>query len=249
MTVINHFSLSTLPLEQYFRDQRLGQGTGFVWEWFGKFYLVTNWHVLSMRDFFKRENLHEHAARPDFVRTHIDTSFGSFNRQQWDLPTRSEEDAPLWLIHPSRRVDVAVLPLPFTADHPTVHITALNSMARPQGRLDIGQDVFILGYPLKIAPPTFPIWKRGSIATEPALVRMTTDYLLVDTASRPGMSGAPVIKMGDVDDVLDISRLVGIYSGRLPTDFSHELQLGLVWDARLIEEILQGGLLDDGRYD
>jgi hypothetical protein len=34
---------------------------------------------------------------------------------------------------------------------------------------------------------------RGRVASEPDRVRLTTDYLLVDTASRPGMSESPVI--------------------------------------------------------
>jgi hypothetical protein len=34
---------------------------------------------------------------------------------------------------------------------------------------------------------------RGRVASEPDLVRLTKDYLLVDTASRPGTAGSPVI--------------------------------------------------------
>jgi hypothetical protein len=54
-------------------------------------------------------------------------------------------------------------------------------------------DVFVLGYPFGPGKTGLPVWKRGSIASEPDLVPQVENYLLVDTASRPGMSGSPVI--------------------------------------------------------
>ena len=41
-------------------------------------------------------------------------------------------------------------------------------------------EVFILGYPFEIKPPAYPVWKRGSIASEPQLARLATDYMLVE---------------------------------------------------------------------
>lgn len=115
-------------------------------------------------------------------------------------------------------------------------------------------EVFILGYPFKIELPAYPVWKRGSIASEPSLVGYVNDYMLVDTASRPGMSGAPVIRQSmtnhmdqpGVVALLDrpLTRFIGVYSGRLPTDHPHEAQIGLVWDGSLIDEIIQVGVRD-----
>jgi hypothetical protein len=115
-------------------------------------------------------------------------------------------------------------------------------------------DVFILGYPFKIRLPAYPVWKRGSIASEPNLVRLTTDYMLVDTASRPGMSGAPVIRRSWTNHMLEVgvlavmdtplTKFIGVYSGRLPTDHSHEAQIGLVWDSSFIDEIIVGTTKD-----
>jgi hypothetical protein len=51
--------LTTIPLEQYFNNTPLGQGTGFIWMLREQYYLVTNWHVLSMRDFFDDKNLRD----------------------------------------------------------------------------------------------------------------------------------------------------------------------------------------------
>ncbi|KAA0695634.1 serine protease [Neorhizobium sp. P12A] len=114
-------------------------------------------------------------------------------------------------------------------------------------------EVFVLGFPFGVDPPGYPVWKRGSIASEPDLARLTTDYMLVDTASRPGMSGAPVIRRNwsfpqsaeeQSPAAKPSTRFVGIYSGRLKTDTSDEAQIGLVWDASFINEIIAGDTRD-----
>jgi hypothetical protein len=115
-------------------------------------------------------------------------------------------------------------------------------------------EVFILGYPFKIELPAYPVWKRGSIASEPQLVRVT-DYMLVDTASRPGMSGAPVIRQSRTNHIFEtrgvamfpgtLTKFISVYSGRVPTDHPHEAQIGLVWDGSLIEEIITGSVRDE----
>jgi len=122
-------------------------------------------------------------------------------------------------------------------------------------RIAVGMEVFVLGYPFEIKMPAYPVWKRGSIASEPVLVRQTENYMLVDTASRPGMSGAPVIRRSWTNDTLDrgvmalvdppLNKFIGVYSGRVPTDHPHEAQVGLVWDAALIEEIIAGNKKDE----
>jgi hypothetical protein len=114
--------------------------------------------------------------------------------------------------------------------------------------------VFILGYPFKLDPPAYPVWKRGSIASEPQLAPITTNYMLVDTASRPGMSGAPVIRRSWSNHMVEpglmamvdtpLNKFIGIYSGRLPTEHPSEAQIGLVWDGSLINEIIAGNVKD-----
>jgi hypothetical protein len=115
-------------------------------------------------------------------------------------------------------------------------------------------DVFVLGYPFGNDLRGFPVWKRGSIASEPHLARGSTDYFLVDTASRPGMSGSPVIRRSWGFHILDggnslggvpfATRFVGIYSGRLHTNDPGDAQIGMVWPPWIIEEIVAGNKLD-----
>lgn len=116
--------------------------------------------------------------------------------------------------------------------------------------IQIGMDVFILGYPFGIGYEGLPVWKRGSIASEPQVLDPRHPYVLIDTASRPGMSGSPVIRRSwnthmYADGSMAVGQLTattffGIYSGRLATTDPLDAQLGLAWPARLIEEIIAG---------
>jgi hypothetical protein len=157
-------------------------------------------------------------------------------------------------VHPGRRADIAVLPIPFRPKELVIALYPLNVLANAKLRIEVGMEVFILGYPFEIKPPAYPVWKRGSIASEPQLARLTTDYMLVDTASRPGMSGAPVIRRSWTNHMVEpgvvavmdtpLNRFIGVYSGRIPTDHPHEAQIGLVWDASLIDETVAGNMRD-----
>jgi hypothetical protein len=252
---MDQFTLTTVPLEQFFNNTRLGQGTGFMWKIQDQYYLVTCWHVLAMCDFFTRANLRPDAGRPNILHALFNVQSGSFDKQQWDIKIRDDEDKPLWFVHPNRRVDVAVLPVPFRPKELVITLYPLNLLANSALRIEVGMEVFILGYPFKIEPPAYPVWKRGSIASEPELARFTTDYMLVDTASRPGMSGAPVIRRSWTNHMVEagvtalvdtpLNKFIGVYSGRVPTDHPHEAQLGLVWDASLINEIIAGNIKDE----
>jgi hypothetical protein len=56
------------------------------------------------------------------------------------------------------------------------------------------QEVFVVGFPFgMIANAPAPIWKRGSIALDPTFDPEGLPKMLVDTATRPGMSGSVVI--------------------------------------------------------
>jgi hypothetical protein len=150
-------------------------------------------------------------------------------------------------------VDVVAIPLPISGDEPVMNMYPLNTLLSKPLNVRIGMDVFILGYPFGSAPPGFPVWKRGSIASEPDLVRMTSGYYIVDTASRPGMSGAPVILQNWTNDYVDggfrafndrpATNFIGVYSGRLNAA-TEEAQLGMVWHASFVEEIIVSNMRD-----
>jgi hypothetical protein len=147
MTLLDQFTLTTSPLEQYFGATRLGQG-GFVWKLQEQYYLVAAWHVLSMRDFFTGKNLRGDAGRPNVARTLFNIHAGSFEKPRWDITIRDQDDRPLWLVHPEagrycRPADSELI----------IALYPLNVLANARLRIGVGMEVFILGYPFEIKPP------------------------------------------------------------------------------------------------
>lgn len=125
----------------------------------------------------------------------------------------------------------------------------------------IGNQIFIAGYPAGIEPSgIFPIWKAGTIASEPSVSMelggvKTDDVLLVDGLTRAGMSGSPVVclqKAGDLcftDDGVQVSAhkdgplLVGVYAGREGvTAVEADMALGRVWKVGAIERLLSNAI-------
>jgi hypothetical protein len=248
MPTIDPYSVSTVPLEMYFEQTHLSVGTGFLWQDQEAFYLITNWHNVTGRDPFSGKHLSKTAGEPNRLRVtwnqkdNLGTKFAEF------VPIRDGNSIPLWFIHPKHgnQVDIVALPVdrPAGADmHP------INKMESDNLTLQVGMDVFILGYPFAIGPDGFPIWKRGSIASEPEILDASRPYFLIDTASRPGMSGSPVIRRSWGTHQLQggslmlggrsiATKFVGVYSGRLATDDANDAQLGMAWPAHFIQEII-----------
>ncbi|MCG2625615.1 serine protease [Bradyrhizobium sp. WYCCWR 13023] len=254
MTEVDAFSLTTVPVEQLANGTPMNNATAFVWKHGAQHYLITNWHVVTGKNAYT--NKQETPAAPDSLRCLFNVRVGDFGKQQWDIRIRDDNHNPLWLIRPSmaRSVDVVAIPIPMTGNEPVMNMYPINALLSKPLKTKIGMDVFILGYPFGSAPPAFPVWKRGSIASEPDLVRMTTGHYLVDTASRPGMSGAPVILRDWTNNYVEGSmrafndqpatNFLGVYSGRMRAA-SDEAQIGLVWHASFIEEIIVGNKRDE----
>jgi hypothetical protein len=163
-------------------------------------------------------------------------------------------DQALWSEHSTRQnVDVVAIRLDVTqfADFANQSINTLKQESRLPAYA--GMDCYVLGYPEgMIGPGWTPIWKRGSIATEPDYNFRNMPGFLIDTATRSGMSGSPVVVRHSgvfnpsgaahvaPDAVIGtVSKFVGIYSGRLGDD-PMGVQLGMVWRAEVLEDIVTG---------
>ena len=261
-TTLDRLSLSTVPVEAYHDDRKIdGNATSFAWEQRGKYYLVTNWHVVTCCNAFTGNSRSGVESPPNTLRAF----FNSVSRDYWknavDIPIRDHDNLPLWRIHPlhtrDKRIDVVVIPIDFEPKAQGVELWPVNHIANTKLKMSIGMDVFILGYPFGCKLPAFPVWKRGSLASEPELIGLDgTQYYLVDTASRPGMSGSPVFlrswkhhlletgrPITTQFDEIPIDRFIGVYSGRLLAQ-PDEAQIGMVWDGNLVEQIIAGDRRD-----
>jgi hypothetical protein len=253
MAEVDEHSLCALPIEILFNDTFLGIGTGFVWASDTKHFLITNWHNLSGINPATGKHLSDKAAEPNQFRIHYNVKGKIGARTPKAVAVRSPQNEPLWLVHPDKGKSVDIGAIQINIDN-DVDPWATNERASEPIRTQIGMDVFVLGYPFGISADGFPVWKRGSIASEPMVAIEQKTSFFVDTASRPGMSGSPVIRRSWGTHVMEDgsttmgsgskTRLVGVYSGRLSSGDPLDAQLGIVWPAHFIDEIVRGGKVD-----
>ena len=91
----------------------------------------------------------------------------------------------------------------------------------------------------------FAVWIQGAIASEPTLDWNRQPVFLIDSRTRSGSSGSPVIAYRPgvrlYEDGRTViggteSRFLGVYSGRVNADSD----LGMVWKASAVREIIEG---------
>jgi hypothetical protein len=153
---------------------------------------------------------------------------------------------PLWLEHPvlGSTADFVALPLTQINDVEIYPYTLANHIpikVSPSDRVDI------IGFPFgKTGGGSLPIWVTGFIATEPEIDYDNLPVFLIDSRTRPGQSGSPVISYrnsGTIileDDRLAVAppaamRFLGIYSGRI----NPQSDLGMVWKAEAIKKLVE----------
>ena len=244
------FSQAPVYIRLCFGDTELAVATAFIYRVGDTFYLVSNWHCFAGRNPCTTAPLStKTAAIPDTVACYL-TLNGVYIAREWHTALLSKDDVSFWYEHPKhgRNIDIGVLPLALPERFKAMPI---NDMPDDKLRLRVSDDVFVLGYPLGLQGPLgLPIWKRASVASEPG----TSDpSFMVDTATRPGMSGSPVVQrfrglfkhdpkiegLGLEDWIGEGDSFVGVYSGRLgPSQL--EAQLGVIWKRHLIDEIIAG---------
>ena len=243
------YSQAPLFIKMRFGETELAVGTAFFYRRNGNLYLVSNWHNFSGRNPETGQPMSTHGGVPDNIQCYACANKPFIERNWLDLKLQ-EDGVPLWLHHPrlGPQVDIGVLPVSLKENFRAI---VLNELASTSMRLSVSNDVFVIGYPLGLlGEQGLPIWKRASVATEPGT---SAPNFLIDTATRPGMSGSPVILRyrgyykqdtssstpSDDDWFGEGDMFVGVYSGRLGAS-EVDAQLGIVWKTHLIDEIIDG---------
>jgi len=203
-------NFSTVKLETYFNDTKLGDATGFFvylhHNGTPTHRLVTNWHVLTGRNAENPETvLHRQGAIPNRLRMSLTLRPGQPEyeghpnkqlMQEVFIGLFNAQEEAEWAQHVEKnRFDVAVVSPP-AASIARYYIVGVNEVPQQNDMsIEIGNEVFVLGFPLGFTHlTTMPIWKRGSIATDPNLETPETGpKVVIDATTRGGMSGAPVI--------------------------------------------------------
>ncbi|MDR9811897.1 trypsin-like peptidase domain-containing protein [Rhizobium hidalgonense] len=270
---ISQFSSTVCPLTMQRLDDddnvlASAVGSGFFWRRTGGIltrrkglYLITNWHNVT------GTNPETGRMMGQFIPNALVLKVRRISRRDggmtytklWDVsvPLYSKE-VPVWFEHPTgAKVDCVAIPI-LIDDIDSYAIKPLNECDLQADLMpDIGMDCFVIGYPKGLSGAgATPVWKRASIATEPSFDHDKKPIVLVDTATREGMSGSPVIIRhsgihapgGTFDDnavIGTVENFLGVYSGRIGDD-AFGVQLGRVWKARVVDEILDGGVV--GRH-
>lgn len=250
----------------------LAHGTSFFFGYEGSDYLVTARHNLTGRNPETDEPVSRSAVIPNQLEILIvvpaapgeataDKLLVTDKRLRIPFDALSDEGSGLGAYgHPDdATVDVACVG-PFAREEDMV-TRAVNHEFYELTKLQVsaGDDAFVLGYPHFVDGGTsfLPVWKRASVASYPQSVDNLglPRRLLLDTATRRGMSGAPVFvrQSGFIvpspafqrdamlgDEIIGTAMdFLGCYSGRLGEKDALDSQLGIVWTWRAIEETLQ----------
>lgn len=126
--------------------------------------------------------------------------------------------------------------------------------------VEIGNKIFILGYPLGFSHfMNTPIWKGGIIASEPHLETAGIEgKVVIDATTRRGMSGAPVImrekthyvaENGEIKSHVNATRWIGVYASRpnilVPSgliDEDRRAEIGYFFKSSLVIDVIRDGI-------
>ena len=255
---MQRFSLTVAKIEMFRKDGSnlmLGAiGTAFFYKLNNDSFLVTNWHNVTGINPATGKALHTRGLLPNMIRTHYkqwaNAAKSVLKSQHIDISLYHNGE-PVWLEHSNRGgVDVVVIPIQLS-DFENFANEYINTVDQEAGlETYAGMDCFILGFPENlIGAANTPIWKRGSIASEPY-----KDYpYYIDSATRKGMSGAPVIarhtgifgmgggKLTGNEIIGTVEKFIAIYSGRVGND-ALGFQLGTAWQSNVLDDILTARL-------
>ena len=245
-------SISSVQLEMKRDNTKLATGTGFLWELpDGNTALVTAWHNVSGLHHTTRAAIHTQGGTPNKLTLKMMTKNPKqFLIQDIDLYLDKHEEEPRWLVHHKygSYLDFCFIPMRFQEDVSTINTNF--SIEEPV--LTPGSEIFTIGFPNNISvAAVFPVWKRGSIASDASLPIEGHPKYLIDMTGRSGMSGAPVVRPYTPFSQVPQSQnnlngeFVGIYTGRAASSSKESSEIGFVWHTKYIKEMLENYTIDE----
>lgn len=237
----------------------LGWASGSFWKFKNRTFLVTNWHVITGRNYQTDETIHKSGAIPGFLNLEFHTirktEIQTFHHDEAivnevelykQIDGEIDSEKPLFHIHPifGNKIDIAVLDLTaIFKNYPDVNIESYDfSKENQNSSLEIMDEVFITGYPLtsSTTPNKYPIYKNATIASEPDAWD-SVPIFYVDGKTKSGMSGSPIVKrkrmqiipneVGEGGEVFpEKIECIAIYSGRdRQENDEYQAELGIAW--------------------
>lgn len=231
---VNSTSLACTLIKQLSHDGKdttLSHGSGCFWRHNGSVFLLTARHVLTGRSPFDDSILSHNGFIPGRI-TVYPTLIEPDGWSRRGITLEINHDQPNWIQDPDfevLRTDIAALHI---ATDEGQNFRCLNDATDIFDELYTlaGMECTVVGYPTtQFSDLMTPVWRRGSVASEPLLPIDGKPMFLLDAATSPGFSGSPVFRQHfgplpvtqpdgtttvNLDNIRKIS-FVGIYSGRL----------------------------------
>lgn len=268
-TAMHSLSLTCTPIELLSNDGKdsvVTTASGFFWKYRGRSFLVTNWHVITGRDIFTGELKSQFGYVPKRIRFYGSSfvregAYLTFIRSGMTLELDDETSQKIVCLGMEVfPYDICPIPISegivFGADVGREQFKGASSAScyindHHSDRVitHVGDDCFILGYPLKTCTGLMPpIWKKGSIASEPLVGVNGRPLFLVDAATSSGMSGSPILRRVNAgwssndsgDRELSKYSFIGIYGGRVLHASSELHGAGYGWYGSLINKTIEG---------
>lgn len=261
-------SLITTPIKLLKGNDVVSQGTGFyVAHGYGEqtvLFLVTNFHVLTGSAPLENK---PHIGDNIEINLHISKN-NPENVKHFRFPLYTKEGKPVWLVNDNNKeADLAIIPMPVEVYKEADLVNCINvNWSTNKLKVRTTTRTAVVGYPYGYydTKNSLPIWKTGSIASEPEVDFEGKKLIVLDISAFPGMSGAPVFAVAQgMYETTDggmqggvINKFLGIYASmqmlnknkfleqlvnQIPVGIKDQesLQLGHVWKATLIFEVLE----------
>jgi len=273
---VEHLSLITTPVLLLRKNELVSQGTGFYYglnlEGSGLIpFLITNHHVLTGYPPIedkppKGDNivcyLHKEADNPG-------------NTKEVIIPIFTKTDKPIWLNSEEfPEADVAIIPMVSTLSEGARVFGISEDWTKGNIKIRPTSTITLIGYPYGYYDKVncLPIWKTGSIASEPDIDFEGKSLFLVDISAFPGMSGSPAFAIAhgayEMTDgpttVGHVQKFLGIFASmpiikenkyleEITTEaksglvLEQSLELGHIWKAQLITDTIKN--IDIPKYE
>ncbi|MCL4510452.1 MAG: serine protease [Bacteroidetes bacterium] len=266
---VEHLSMITTPVLLLKGNSIVSQGTGFYYALQDTaknatvIFLVTNYHVLTgSAPSEKKPPIGDNIV---FFFHKDEKNTGDLKEVRYPLFTRLGD--PIWITSKTYpEADVAIIPLPSGAYQDCKVFGISEEWTKAPIKLRPSSRVTLVGYPYgyEDSVNALPIWKTGSIASEPNVDFSGKPLFVVDVSAFPGMSGSPVfaVSYGAYEmeqggtTVGGVQKFLGIYASMEMLQekkfleelqsgkkegivITESLQLGHVWKAQLIIDMVK----------
>ncbi len=229
--------------------RKLSSATGFWCNYKSQIFFVTNWHVVSGRNFETNKPVDTRTcALPGqlIIRGHAKLDRTSHKPYELVIELYDHNGTSQWHEHPNYGSKVDVVAIQVNSNKLNgndIFCLDIDTELEKNVQINVMDQAFVTGYPLEASttPNKFPIYKSGIIASEPTIFNAEPRFY-IDGKTKKGYSGSPVVlKQSDsVNQTAKINgfthetlNFIGIYSGRdRQEETEFEAELGIVWPYR-----------------